>query len=101
MASKIYQDQYGNPFTFVEQFTTQLTRLLARLHQEYFSNEPPPLNGRPSTSILTINNQNNLHQQQDQKMVHEQNIKVGDFITQLSNKIEELPKSQEKKSVLQ
>jgi hypothetical protein len=54
-------DNYGDvrsSYIVPLSYRTNISGLISRLHGEYFSDEPPPFSGMPSTVINTTQNQN-------------------------------------------
>jgi len=81
----IQHGQLGN-FIKISEIRMKLGGLIARLHGTYFSDEPAPFSGMPST---TINVSNQQEQNQHQTM-------IAQFATQLDAKIEKMEASNEK-----
>ncbi len=71
----------------VSEYRTKLGGLIARLHGTYFSDEPAPFSGMPSTTITLSNQQ---HQLQHQSLVVE-------FSASLEGKISSLSEGKEKR----
>ena len=70
------------PFVVIDYYRSNLGGIIARLHGEYFSDEPAPFSGMPSTSI-------NLQQQQSQSVQVEIVMEIYDLIHEKLSQAEE------------
>ena len=82
----IKRGQFNNLYIYISEYRTKLGGLIARLHHTYFSDEPAPFSGMPSTSIT-------LHNRQEQNQNQTMFLELKD---QIEKKIKELPDGNEK-----
>lgn len=73
------QGSFG-PFARVEDYRSKLGGLISRLHGEFFSDEPAPFSGMPSTII---------NQNQSQSVNIQMIVELTEKITQQANKFDE------------